>query len=206
MRVPELFADIILSAVESDTIPDEIKQVVFGSVNISPNDIFSLITSISLDDLLLIFDYIDIEAVLDHELLSRYEKLDGLTEEEIKDKIKGYESGYNALMDYIKAVYENRIPDAVKDATLVDLYCGNGKFAYAGTHSINVEAILTKINAKYGAIIASFFDASTISASVDFSISFAGINKVEYVIDGDLYQRGFLPRGASIDLFAGVTE
>ena len=206
VRVPELLAEILLRAITYDKIPDEVKKEIFGAVDTSPNELFSLITSITLDDLLLIFDYIDIETVLDHELLSRFERLDGLTEEQIKNKIKEYESYYNKLMDYVKAIYNNRVPDAVKEMTVFDLYCGNGEFAYSGTHTIPIEAILTRINEKYGALIALFFDVSTVTASVDFSIDFAGINKIEYVIGGELYLRGFLPRGADIEYFAGITE
>ncbi len=206
VRVPELLAEILLRAITYDKIPDEVKKEIFGAVDTSPNELFSLITSITLDDLLLIFDYIDVEEILDHELLSRFERLDGLTEEQIKNKIKEYESYYNKLMDYVKAIYNNRVPDAVKEMTIFDLYYGNGEFAYSGTHTVPIEAILTRIHEKYGALIASFFDVSTVTASVDFSIDFAGINKIEYVIDGELYLRGFLPRGADIEYFAGITE
>ena len=206
VRVPELFAELVLRAANSDRIPDAVKEKIFGAFDTTPDDIYALVKSVTLDDLLLIFDYVDIEAILDHKLLSRFEKLDGLTEDQIKDKIKEYESYYNKLISYIESIYENRIPDAVKDKTLFDLYDGDGLFAYAGTHSVNIEAILTQINEKYGALIASFFDVSTVTASFDLSFEFEGINKIDYVVDDEVYLSGFLPAGADIEYFAGITE
>ena len=222
VKVPAKFAKLVLKAINYDDIPDrlegqitkeqldKLKKKIFDAFDESPNDVYALIKDVTLDELLTLFDYVDLDKVLDEaldiEYLSRFEKLDGLTEEQIKNKIKEYEEQYNKLIKLAKNFYNNHIPDRFKDATIFDLYDGSGKFSFAGSKTVNIENVLNKFSEKYGALIASFIDVSTVEGGIDAEIEFEQINKVTFKLDGEVYKTGLLPAGANLAYFAGITS
>ncbi|MBO7303675.1 MAG: uL15 family ribosomal protein [Clostridia bacterium] len=214
VRVPAKFAELAVRAIQSEKVPETLKKKVFAAFSKSPNDAYALLNSVTLDDLLEIFNYIDVEKIIDKiltiDFIQRIErlenKLENLTEEQIKNKIKEYEGYYKKLVDFVSRIYRNRFPDRFKDKTLLDLYDGEGSFSYRGTHSVDVEEILTKISEKYGPLVSSFFNVTKITASVDIAIDFENVGKVTYVVGDKVYREGFLPMGADLQYFAGISE
>ncbi len=206
VEVPAKFSKLVLKAANSDKVPEELKKKVFAAFEKTPDDVYALYNDVTLDELLKIFDYVDFEEIITSDYLKDFESLEGLTEEQIKNKIEEYEEQYEKLIALARRIYNNNVPDSIKNKTIFSLYDGNGKFSFAGSKTVNVENVLNKFSEKYGALIASFLDFTTVTARVDAEIEFQKINKVTYVVDGNIHSTGLLPEGADLAYFAGITE
>lgn len=206
VRVPAKLASLLLKAANSPKVPDSLKKKVFAACTKTPDDVYAFVNDITFDEFLELLDYVDFEELFDSKYLSKFEKLDGLTNEQIKEKARQYEKYFNKVLDLVKKVYP-KVPESVKDKNLMSFYRGEGEFSYAGSHSVSfdLEAILSKISEKYGPLIASFFDISKISMSVDLCVTFENINSVEFKLGEQTIGKGFLPVGADLAFFAGVT-
>jgi len=203
--VPDEFADVVLRLAESDRVPDRLKKEVFAAFTTTPDDVYARFNNVTLDTFLRLFDYVDFEGMLDHRFVSRFEKLDGLTEEQVKNKIKEYEGYYNKLVNIVKKVY-NKIPAGLTEKTILDFYGGDGSFAHSGSYSVDVESLISKFSPKYAAIIASFMTSPVIDASIDFAVQFEEINKVNFVVEGVDFGEGLLPKGANLAYFSQVSR
>ena len=208
LNVPEKFTELLLSAASSDKVPANIKNKIFDTVSKTPGDVYALINSVTFDELMELLDSIDLQGVIDGGYLSDIDSLKDLTAEELKAKIAEYEAYYTKLLDYIKNIYTTKLPEDVKSKTLFDIYDGEGKFSYEGSKTIDAEAVLTKLSAQYGPLIASFLNEKylSVNAKVSLSVEFERINSIEFVVGGETYKKGFLPAGANLTFFAGITE
>ena len=206
VRVPAKFSELVLRAANSKKVPETLKKKIFAAFDESPDDVYALLKDVTLEELLTLFDYVDFDKILTSDYLKNFERLEGLTEEEIKNKIMEYEEQYNKLVKLAKRVYNNRVPASIKDKTVINLYDGNGKFSFAGSKTVNIETVLNKISEKYGALVASFINVSSVTAGIDAEIEFEAINKVTYVVGTKTHSVGFLPAGADVAYFAGITE
>ena len=208
LKVPDEFAELVLKAAKTEKIPDDLKHKVFGMIDYNVDEAYAFIKNTSFEDLLKIFDYVDFDEVLDHEFVkqftSKFEKLDGLTEEQIKEKVEQYEHLYVKALKLITKLYNN-LPDSVKSKNILSVYDENGAFSHKGSYSVDVENVISKVSPKYAALIASFMSTTEVGAALDLSVEFDGINKIEYVIEDSSYLVGFLPVGADVAYFANVT-
>ncbi|MBE6645211.1 MAG: hypothetical protein E7612_07535, partial [Ruminococcaceae bacterium] len=188
----------------SNKLPDDLKQKVFTLLTSDVDGAYAFVKSVTVDDILKIFDYVDVEELLDHEFFAQFEELDGLTEEQIKAKIKEYEFLYTKIINLVTKFY-NALPERFKSKSILSVYDENGKFAHSGTHSVDIENVLSIIAPQKAALIASFMSSSVVSATVDLSVEFDKVNKIEYILDGMEHRVGFLPAGADVAYFAEVT-
>ena len=203
INVPKKLSDLLLRAASSDKVPESIKQKVFIAMTKDGSDVQALMNSLTFAELIELLEKVDFEAIFDTELLSRFEKLDGLTNEEIVAKAKEYEGYFGKLVSLANRLFD-KVPESYMDISVMDLYDGNGLFALDGTKTVNIEHTLAKISSKYGPIIASFFPIEEVTVSVDASIRFEKINSVEFVVGGETYREGLLPEGADLAFFAGI--
>ena len=207
VTVPEVFHKAVLKACRTDAISDEIKAKVFKACSTDVDGFIAYYNDFTFNELIELLEAVDFEGVLDKDAIKKYVDLSHLTNEQIVAKVKEYESYFNLAKSYINRIVNN-IPASLGDKTLMDLYDANGVFSYEGTHTVDIESVLTKLSAKYGPILASFLDRDTITASVDLSVSFEKINRVQYTVNGELVGEGFLPAGIEseyIEFFAPVT-
>jgi len=205
VNVPDELAKAALKACESDKISDEIKQKVFAAFTKTPDDVYALVNDVTLDELLQIFDYVDFEGILDSKYLSRFESLDGLTEEQVKNKIKEYERYYNKAVNVLKKIY-GYVPESVTEKTLVDFYDGNGKFSASGDATVDIVNVVGKVNDLLADLIDGFVDDTVVSISANVSVKFQDVYRVTYYQGTEVVRDGFLPVGADIEFFSGKTE
>ena len=205
VRVPAKVADYLLRACNTDRIPEELKHKVFAACSATPDDAYAILSGVTFDDLMKIFDYVDFDRILDSRFVERFERLDGLTEEQIKNKVSQYEEQFNKVIRFVKRIYNEKIPDNIKDNSIDTFYEGNGVFAYAGTHSVDIKELLIRVSPKYGLLISSYISDTHFTASVDLTLDFTNINSVEFVLDGRTVREGYLPVGADLGFFANVT-
>ncbi len=205
LKVPEKFAKLVLKAANSDKVPENLKHKVFAAFAATADDAYAFINDVTFDDVLKVFDYVDFDEILDSKYLEGIEKLEGLSEAEIKAKVKEYERYFTKLMSLVRRVY-SKVPESLKSTSIVDLYGGNGGFAYDGEISVDIEELLEKVNSKYAALLASFMSDATLDLAFDASVEFEAINKVEFVVEGETLRVGFLPAGADLDYFANLNR
>ncbi len=203
LTVPEKFAELVLRAANTDKLPAELKQKVFKIFSATPAGVHAYINDVTLDELLEILDHIDFDGLLDADFLKKYEKLDGLTAQQIKNKISEYEHLFDKVVDLFNSVY-GKLPDSIRKKCVMDLYDGDGFFTHVGEHSVDIENLLEKVAPGKAALIASFASVSELEVSVDISIELESINSIEYIIEGKTHSRGLLPAGADVAFFANV--
>ncbi len=205
LTVPDGFAELVLKAAKSDKVPDEIKKKIFSMFTTTPGDVHAFINNTTFEEFLDLLDYIDFEGLMDIEFLSRFEKLDGLTAEQVKAKLREYENYFNKFVQLVNKIY-GKLPESLKDKNVMDLYDGNGSFIHSGEYSVDIEKLITSISPRYAALIASFMSDPVVNASIDISVSFEKINSVEFVIEGETHKKGLLPAGADLHYFADITK
>ena len=203
LKVPEKFAKLVLKAANSDKVPEELKHKVFAAFSATANDAYAFINDVTFEEVLKVFDYVDFEEILDSEALEGIEQLEGLTEEQVKAKVKEYEKYFDKLMNLITKIF-SQAPESLKSESLLNLYGGNGYFAYNGEISVDLEKLLGKTNSRYAALLASFMSDETLDITFEASVDFEAINKVEFIVNGEVHRVGFLPAGADLDYFANV--
>ncbi|MBQ4071244.1 MAG: uL15 family ribosomal protein [Clostridia bacterium] len=216
VNVPDELARAILKASKSDRIPDEVKHQVFGKIDYSPDEAYAfLLNEVTFDKLLKLLDYVDFEGIIDRTTLDRFEKLDGLTNEQIKEKIAEYERYYDKAISLVKKVYTAYMPESLKDKTIFDLYDGNGVFSGAATaENIDVIDIITRINNeldreeidKLADLIDAFLDTTSFRVDLSAEVTLRDIYSISYYKGTELYSAGFLPVGANIAYFADTAE
>ena len=205
VNVPDELAKAALKACNSSRVPDELKTKVFAAMSYSPDDAVAILNSVSLDDLLALLDYIDFDEVLDSKFLSKFEQLDGLTADQIKAKVKQYEAYYNKAISVINRIYK-AVPASVKDKTLSDLYDGNGTFSVSGSGRVDLLELAYKAGEKYADLVDALLDKTEFNISLDATVKLQDVYKVSYYTGTELVREGFLPAGADLTFFAGVSE
>ena len=205
IRVPAKFAEILLDVCETEKLPDSLKEKVYALISGTPDDAVAFLNTLTLDDLVKLIDYIPVERIINSKYLEDIEKLDGLTAEQIKEKVLTYREEYKTLIGYVNSIYDNYVPAGLKNKTLASFYENDGVFALEGSQSFNFEKILTKLNKQYGALISSFFETPEIPVSIDLTVEFTNVKKVEYIVGGEAHRIGFLPVGADVYMFSGIT-
>ena len=204
INVPDELAKAALKACQSNRVPDSIKTKVFGAFSASVDEMYAFVNNVTFDDLMQIFEYVDLDEVLDSEFVSKFEQLDGLTEEQIKNKVKEYADYYELALKYLAKAY-SYVPASIRELTLMDFYKGNGTFAASVNKNVDLYLIAKKFNDTLGNIVDTFIDDTTINVSARVEVTFNDVYKVSYYVGNDLVREGFLPVGANVDFFSGVT-
>jgi hypothetical protein len=204
IKVPAKFAELLVRAAQSGRVPEALKQKVFAAISASPDDAYALFNALTFEEIITLIEKVPFEKFLDSKYVSRFEKLDGLTEEQILDKVREYEYYYRRLCDYIVAAYEIYFPDRIKDNSVIDLYDGNGQFAVDGEYTLDAKKVLLTLNEKYGAIIADLMPKTKFDICADLSVTFEDINRVEFNVNGKTVREGLLPAGADLKFFSGI--
>ncbi len=219
ITVPAKLAELALRACKSGRVPETLKHKVFAAFSASPDDAMALVNNVTIEELLELLDYIDkhvdFDGLLDSSYVSSFERIDDLTYDGLKEKIKAYEDYYKRAISLLNRAYAF-IPEELTEKTLVDLYDGDGvfsatvenkevdlyKLAYKAISKVTDE----KTGEKYANLLASFLDDTTVSASASVSVEFLNVGKIEYCVGDDPIKVGFLPVGADIKYFANMTE
>ncbi|MBO5215876.1 MAG: hypothetical protein J6B79_06785 [Clostridia bacterium] len=128
------------------------------------------------------------------------------------DKVLDYEKYFDKAMEYVGKIYD-LVPDRFKDNTILDFYRGNGQFSYRDTIYINrdrIETVLDKIAPSYKEdillILNTYLDTLEFSPTFEVELNLTDVNKISYVVGGNVVRQGLLPVGATIETFANVTE
>ena len=248
-NIPDEFATIILKAIESGMVPDHIMLKVFDYMDdTSANDLVAFISErLSVEDIVAILQYIDYETLIDIALdkdlilsLAKKFKIDGILGDVTNDGIDGYIQKaadilgkyYEAAMPYVVRVaeYADVFFPNLMNATLGDIYDGNGKFQASTAAEITEKRIEKVVNAifnkaegylpeqldKYAkyldsannlinGFVAFVMDGRSFTIAADVTVNFANINKVTYVYDGKTVT-GFLPAGANVNFFGNNSD
>ena len=230
--MPELFTKAILKLANTDHIDPILKQKVFTAFMATGNDVHALIQSLSYEDLIALLECIDFEGIFDSEFVKQFVDLSGYTNEQIIDTVNRYEKYFTLALKYairLTNAVANRIPDQYMDNSFLDLIeyedendkfsYAEGTFRYEGTHTLtydHLETAVARIANLLGvnkdkamlilAILPDSFIEYGFTASLDFSIHFEKINRIDYMVDGKLLKAGFLPAGAQVAYFAEATN
>ena len=235
MRTPLVFAKALRKAANSSLIPEALKQKVLSAFTATGDDFQNLINKLTFDELLQLLEYIPFDEIFDHDFICQFVDLSQYGTEDVIRKVEQYQRYFEAAIRYglrIGNAVLNRVPDRFMDNTVMDLiqYQGsndklsysNGTVRYEGTHNFgmdDIEKVLNKvtdvldINDKYASYVKmalnmflpESFVENGFTGSVDFSVHFEGINRVDYLDkDGNVIKTGFLPVGAKLEYFASV--
>ncbi len=205
VNVPEKFAELLIKAIDSSELSDNIKHKAFSIISKNGGDVEAYIQSLTFDEIIEILEKIDFERVLTSEYISKYVDLSNLTNEQIVEKVAEYERYFNKAKDLAVKLF-GKVPDKYMSKTLFDLYDADGRFYEKGSASFNVEKVLTSVSSQYGPLLASFVDVEDVDVSVEVEINFEKINRVTYMLGNNVHADGFLPEGADIKYFANITE
>jgi len=208
--VPAKFGEIVLKAIESDQIPDSLKHKVFSLMQKNGNDVDAFVNNLSFSEIIDLLERIDFEDKLDSDIVKKYlgDRFDTLTNEQIVEKVAQYERYYNKAKSLVLRAFD-KVPERYMEATLFDIYDGNGVFSADASVSFNVEEVLTKISSEYGPLLAAFIKAEELDISVSgqVTINFRNVNRVTYKLDANtVIGDGFLPVGADINYFANYAS
>ena len=230
--MPAIFTKALLKAANTDLIDPALKQKVFGAFTATGNDIHALIKSLSYDDLLTLLGYIDFEGIFDHEFVQQFVDLSAYSNEDVIALVNRYEKYFTAAIRYgvrLASAVCDRVPDRYMDDSFMDLIgyedendkftYSDGTFAYVGTHTLTYEFVeksllsasnILGISDTYAymflTILPDSFVKNGTTATLDFSIHFEDINRIDYVVNGEVVRSGFLPVGAKVKYFAEATN
>ena len=206
INVPVEFANAVLKACETGKIDDELKNRVFAAFSKNAGDIHAFLNSTTLGELLDLIDNVTLDGLLDSNFVSKFEKLDGLSAEEIKAKVREYEKSYNKALEIINKLY-SKLPEELKAKTLFELYDEDAdKFHFAKDFEGDVADIIYDYNEELADYVEAFLDNTVVKVSVDVTAKIQNVYKVTYVAGGEVVREGFLPVGADLAFFAGISE
>ena len=213
VNVPDELAKAILKLAKSDKISASLKNKVFSMFEENADGVIALVNDVEFETLLELLDKVDLTGVLDSSFVARFEKLDGLTVDEIKEKIAKYENLYNKAIKALNKIY-SYVPAELKTKTLSEIYEGDGVFAAGGSVTVDVLDVIAKANEKLesdkleqiGDLIDGFLDKTEVSVTANVSIKLNDIYQITYYKGSELHSVGFLPAGADVTFFANVTE
>ena len=232
VNMPELFTKALLKAANTDLIDAKLKQKVFGAFMATGNDVHALIKSLSYEDLIALLQCIDFEGLFDREFVQQFVDLSAYSNEDVIEIVNRYEKYFTLAIKYgarLADAVANRIPDRYMDDSFLDLieyedendkfHYEDGTFSYVGTHTLtydHLQSAITKVANLLGVdkdtammllvILPESFVENGFTATLDFSIHFEDINRIDYMVDGKLFKAGFLPAGAKVEYFAEATN
>ena len=225
VRIPEEFSKAILKACNTSKIPEDLKDRVFAAFSKNPEDLHALINNFALDDLIAILDKLDSKADFDNiiteQVVSRFENLDGLSYEQIKEKIEDYKGYFVKLTNYVSRIFSYLRQTVFKDdheGAVFQLY--DGYKEYGASFSVAFEKSVDFVDVIYNALlkvkpdkaesiallVESLFDKTTLDFDIGLNVQVANIGKITYKVGNEIVREGFLPAGADIKHFAGITE
>ncbi len=206
VNVPEELSKAILRACETGKISDELKNKVFDKIDDNGEEIYAFVNSVSLDTLIELLDYVDFDGILDSNFVSKFEKLDGLSADDIKVKIKSYEDYYNKAIKLVSKIYNN-IPARWTEKSLVEIYDEEtGKFHINESFNVNLADIAYEVNEDLANILEAFFDNVTLSGTADVTVNIEKVHKITFMTGDEVVKIGFLPVDATIGRFIDVYE
>ena len=206
VNVPEELAKAILKACETGKISDELKNKVFEKISYNGEELYAFVNSVSLDTLIALLDEVNLDNILDSEFVSRFEKLDGLTADEIKEKIKTYEKYYNKALEIMRKVYA-KLPADLTAKSLFDIYNSEeGNFNVNYDYDVNLADLAFKVNETLANYLEAFIDNLSFSGSINATVTIEDLYKVTYIAGGNIVREGFLPVGANVAFFSGLTQ
>ncbi len=131
---------------------------------------------------------------------------------------------YDKLVGYIEKFF-NKLPETLKESSILDLYNGKGEILWDGIFNIDVKGTLTSILNKIAPYMDSFaegegsyadkvqslidtwFDGEmTVERNVSLNVTASNIYKVEYAVKSKTVKTGLLPAGADVKYFADMKE
>ena len=140
-------------------------------------------------DVDLLYHYLDFERYADRDLDVYF------------DKLARYADYYTKLVGYVNRAY-NHVPDAYRNLTLLDLYQGEGEFAWADSYYFDYEKIFTRISKSKGPWIATFFEEDGFDFAWDLHLTVPDLVKVSYYVQDELQVEGLLAKGVDVAKFA----
>ncbi len=218
VSVPDAFARVLRRACDSTSLSPELKEKIFTKLDSDVGDLYALYQDLNFNEIIELLGEIDFEGLLDEDAIGQYIDLSKYSNDDIVNKVKQFESLFNKLNSKLSALVAkvyNKIPDQYKSMSLMDLYRGEGLFTLDGSFSVTVaelERELTELAPdEYKdmvPLLLSFFDLDEISLSLDASVKFENVAKIEYYVGDDTepYRVGLLPAGATVADFAGITS
>ena len=137
---------------------------------------------------------------------------DEYNNEKIYSYIEGfrsYTSIYNKVIDIIKKIYD-KVPEKIKDKSIMDYYVAEGEFAFAGTKNFVLSDVIDGIFPdslanKLNNGIAAFLDRVPTTVSLDLDVQLKGFYSITYVF-ADSEKVGLLPAGTDATFFANAEE
>ena len=222
ITVPKELSKAIVDAAVAGAIDPVLKAKVFNSFSTNGSEIYTLINSLSLSDLVALLGYVDFESLIDDKLIKHFVDLSAYEGEEAANAIGEYRKYFvtalNSVLNVAKNLVNN-IPggtvDLVGAANTDDNFSySNGTVAYNGTHVItkqHVEQLLNKGAELTGiskdvvdtlmTILPESFNNNGSAVNVDFSANFENVKRIDYVVDNEIVKSGWLAVGASISEF-----
>lgn len=122
------------------------------------------------------------------------------------EQLANHEGYYDKAMSYLDSIY-SKLPERVKDNSILDFYLGNGVINYSGNIPLDFERVLNTISSQYGQKVYDamkiIFDKLPENVNVSLTLNLKGVYKVTYCY-GDKEVEGLLPAGADVSFFANV--
>ena len=207
LNVPDKVSSLLVKALESDAVSDELKHKVFTLMSSSVADANEYLQELTFDEVIELLQGIDFESILEKEAISSRIDLTDLTNEEIINKARSLEGYYGKALGLVQKVF-NKLPENIKGKSLLDVYRGEGVFSVSvNKEGVDIENLLTSVSEKYGTLIASFMDSKTIDIKAKLTVNFASVNRVTFKVgDSVTVGDGFLPEGADVGYFANLAE
>ncbi|MBQ7390532.1 MAG: uL15 family ribosomal protein [Clostridia bacterium] len=232
VQVPAVVSKALLKAANSDGIDPVLKHKVFSAFMADGNDVYALIKELTFEDLITLLECVNLEGILDKEFVKQFVDLSDYTNEEIIEIVKRYEKYFNVALKYGVRLADkvvNYIPEKYMNYSILDIInyedkndkfsYSDGLFEYEGTHTISYELIEKAASKAAGLVgiddsLVSFvlglipekYQQNGFTLSADLSLDFVGLNRVDYVVDGEVIRSGFLPKGADVDFFAKAND
>lgn len=131
---------------------------------------------------------------------------------------------YDKLVGFAEKFF-NKLPETLKESSILDLYKENGEILWDGTFSFDVKGTLTSILNKIAPYMDSFAegegsfadkvqslidtwfdDVKPVEHNVSLNITATNINNVEYIVNSKVVNSGLLPVGADLNYFSNLKE
>jgi len=212
VTVPDELAKLLADICNNPDLDPELKAKVFALTSANPGEIKDIYDSLTFDDIIELLEAVDFEKILNDDRIKEILDISHITNEKIINKVKSYKNLIMRVKNLGSRLLSKVDGTRLDDNTLLDLYDKDGRFHIGGSYDVPksaIEKVLNKVSEKYAALFLSFIKESSIHVAADVTVNFEGINKVEYktdVNDTDAVRVGFLPAGADIAEFAGITE